>query len=144
MSFITKEELKTVSTLEIVNLITGTEDSIVEDIIEESVELMENYLYQYYDTDTIFSAIGQARKKIVVRLLKKIVIHEIFVRRSRVMNQTVKDGYDEAIALLDKAGSGDIKLDLPSKIVDSDGDGVPDKEATFLKLGSNKNYPNHW
>lgn len=144
MSFLTPAELTTVSTPEIVNLITHTNNSIVEDIIAESIELMEGYLYQYYDTDTIFAATGPARSKVLLRLLKKIVIHELFVRRSRQMNEVVANGYKEAMAWLEDVAAGSIKPKLAPKLVDVDGDGLPDTEAQFMKLGSNKNYNNHW
>ena len=46
--FLEKAELKTVATDEIINKIINNDDSIVTDIILESIDLMSSYLYQYF------------------------------------------------------------------------------------------------
>ena len=60
MAFLTKEELKTVSTTELINKLTANDDSIINDIIDESISLMRGYLSKYYDVDAIFSATANA------------------------------------------------------------------------------------
>lgn len=144
MSFLVKDELKTATTLEIVDLITRSDDSIVADIISESIDLMRGYLHELFDTDAIFSAEDGARSLTVLKHLKSIVVYEIYKRRSRVINESVKDGYNEAMRWLEKIGDGKIKPDLPKLQDDTDGDGVPDTDKPFMKLGSRKSYKNHW
>lgn len=144
MAFLTKNELKTVATIEVVDLITKTDDSIVDEIIAESIDLMRSYLYKYFDTDSVFNATGGERKRIVVKYLKDIVIHEIYQRRSRTMNEVAKLRYDEALNWLEQIGKGNISPDLPLRKIDIDGDGIPDEPNNWMKLGSRKNKANHW
>lgn len=141
---ITKEELKTVQTVEIINIITNTDDSIVDEIIEESVDVMKSYLHKYFDTEAIFSATGEDRIKVVVKRLKDIVIYEIMTRRAKQANEVTQKKYDDAILWLEQIAAGKIEPDLPPKFEDTDGDGTPDTAANFLKLGSRPSYKNHW
>jgi hypothetical protein len=142
--FLEKAELKTVATDEIINKIINNDDSIVTDIIDESVDLMATYLYQYYDTESIFAKTDSERNKTLLKHLKGIVIHEIYTRRTKIMNEVAKGKYDEAMLWLEKVSEGKIKPPLPPRTVDTDGDGTPDKPATFMKLGSRKTYQNHF
>lgn len=142
--FLDKSELKTVGVDEIINKIINNDDSIVTDIILESIDLMSTYLYEYYDTEVIFAKTGAERNLTVLKHLKGIVIHEIYSRRTKVINEVAKTRYDEAMLWLEKVSEGKIKPPLPAREVDTDGDGSPDSPATFMKLGSRKNYSNHF
>ncbi|OWP76544.1 phage protein Gp36 family protein [Flavobacterium oreochromis] len=142
--FLQKSELKTVALDEIINKIINGDDSIVSDIIDESIDLMSGYLHQYFDTEAIFNATGDARNKSVLKHLKGIVIHEIYTRRTKAFNEVAKTRYDEAMLWLEKVSEGKIKPPLPIRKIDTDGDGTGDTETTFLKLGSNKKYQNHF
>ncbi|AMA48978.1 phage protein Gp36 family protein [Flavobacterium covae] len=142
--FLAKEELKTVATEEIINKIINNDGTIVTNIIDESIDLMSGYLYQYYNTEAIFSAVDEARNLTVLKHLKGIVIHEIYTRRTKIFNEVAKTRYDEAMLWLEKVSEGKIKPPLPIRINDTDGDGTPDTPATFMKLGGRKNYTNHF
>ena len=142
--FLEKAELNTVATDEIINKIINNNDAIVEDIILESIDVIATYLYQYFDTDTIFSKTGHNRNRTVLKHLKGIVIYEIYTRRTKQMNEVAKSRYDEAMLWLEKVSEGKIKPPLPIRTLDTDGDGTPDTPATFMKLGSNKKYKNHF
>lgn len=139
MSFLNKEELQTVATAEIVNIIVNSDDTIIEEIIDESIDLMRSYLHQNYDTDTLFDQTGDDRSKIIVKYLKDIVIYEIYSRRTRQMNELAKQRYDEAIMWLDKITKGEINPGLPPRIDPDTGTG-----GTFMKTGSRRTYDNHW
>jgi phage gp36-like protein len=142
--FLEKSELKTVSTDEIIDRIINNDSTIVNDIIEESIDVVKGYLFEYFDTTAIFLATGNNRSKTVLKHLKSIVRYELYARRSKVMNEVAKLSYDEAILWLEKVASGKIKPDLPIKVNDTNGDGTPDTPATFMKLGSRKKYQNNW
>lgn len=142
--FLEKAELKTVATDEIINKIINNDDSIVTDIILESIDVVSTYLYQYFDTEVIFSKTGDERNKTILKHLKGIVIYEIYTRRTKIMNEVAKSRYDEAMLWLEKVSEGKIKPPLPVRIIDTDGDGTADTPATFMKLGSNKKYQNHF
>lgn len=144
MAFLTKNELKTVATLEVVNLITNGDDTIVTEIIDESIEIIKSYLFKYFDVDAIFQAEGPNRSKVVLKYLKDIAIHEIYIRRTKQMNEVAKLRFDEAMLWLEKVSKGTIQPNLPLKQVDTNGDGEPDGSVPFLKLGSRKTYKNHY
>lgn len=144
MAFLTQEELKTKATTEIINLITGGDDSIVTDIIDECIDIMKDYLFKYYDTEVIFTNEDADRSKTVLRHLKSLVIREIYARRSKLMNKVAQDNYDEAMNWLEKVASGKIEVDLPLKKIDTDGDGVGDSLTGFFKFGSRKKYANRF
>ena len=140
--YLTKEELKTVATKEVIDLITQGDEQIVTEIIAESIDLIASYLYKYYDTEAIFDKEGDERSKILLKYLKDIVIHEIYIRRTKNLNQVAKLRYDEAILWLEKIG--EIEVALPKRLRDTDGDGNPDTPTPFMKLGGRKTYKNHW
>ncbi len=142
--FLNIDELKTVATREVIDLITNKNDSIVEEIISESIDLISSYLFKYYNTDAVFSKQGDERSRVLLKYLKDIVIHEIYIRRTKNINETAKLRYDEAILWLEKIAKGDIEIDLPKRLVDIDGDGTPDEPMPFMKLGSRKTYKNHF
>ncbi|MGC1471533.1 MAG: phage protein Gp36 family protein [Psychroserpens sp.] len=144
MAFLTKAELKTKSTTQIIDIITANNEPTVEEIITESIDVMHNCLFQYYNTDAIFAAEGTDRSKIVLKYLKAIVIKEIYDIRSTGISEGMQNNYDEAMNWLDKVSEGKKKADLPPKQTDTDGDGTPDENVPFMKLGSRKNYPNRF
>ncbi len=116
MAFLTKEELKTVSDINIVNKITNLDDSIVTEIIDESIDKMKSYLSRYYDAESIFSTEGNARKRHIVKKLKDIVIYEIYERHTRDTNAVAERRYSEAMDWLEKINSGELgDGTLPSK-----------------------------
>ena len=142
--FLEKSELKTVGLEEIINRIINSDDSIVEEIIAESIDVMSGYLFQYFDTTAIFEASGENRNLTIVKHLKGIVLFEIYTRRTKQLNEVAKMRYDEAMLWLEKVSKGTIQPNLPPKLTDTNGDGTPDSEVPFMKLGSRKNYPNGW
>lgn len=144
MPFLVKDELRTVATMEIINLITNNNDSIVSDVIDESIDVMCSYLHQYYDIAAIFSAQNADRNLTVLKHLKSIVIFEVSIRRKCPISKFHEDAKNEALLWLEKVSEGKIKPPLPLKLVDTDGDGEPDSPDTWLKLGSNKKYKNHF
>ena len=144
MAFLDKVELKTVATVDVVNLITNSDDTIVTEIIDESIDIMKSYLFKHFDTDIIFEAVGADRSRVIVKYLKDITIHEIYIRRTKQMNEVAKERFDEAMLWLEKVAKGIIQPDLPPKLVDTDGDGEPDGTVPFMKLGSRKTYKNHY
>lgn len=142
--FLVKQELETVATIEIINLITNNKETIITDIIDESIDLFSTYLYQYYDTEKIFSQVGDNRSKTILKHLKAVVIFEVAKRRKSPISKYDEEAKDEAMLWLEKVSKGEIKPPLPIRLQDTDGDGEPDNPATFLKLGSNKKYQNHF
>lgn len=144
MAFLEKEELRTVAPVELVSLITNNNDATVQNVIDETIDVISGYLYEYYDTEAIFSKTDDERNLTILKHLKAIVIFEISkIRRCPISSHT-DDAKNEALNWLEKVSEGKIKPPLPGRPIDSDGDGVPDQTVPFMKLGSRKNYPNHF
>lgn len=142
--FLTEDELKTVSTVEVVNLITNNDDDTVENIIAECIALMKSYLYKYYDTDATFSAQGEARNLTLLRHLKILVLSDLYFLRKKQMPEGLEKKYDEAMRWLESVAKGNINVNLPPKLEDLDGDGEIDDERPFMRIGSRKSYKNHF
>lgn len=141
MAFLTKSELKTKSPVTIIDLITNTDDTTVDEITTENIDTMKSYIFKYYDVDAIFNTQGNDRSKVVLKHLKSLVIADIYDIRKNDIPPSTEKKYDEAMRWLEKVSKGDIQPDLPPRVEDTDGDGV-NEPATFMKLGSRKNYAN--
>lgn len=144
MAFLEKDELRTVAPVEIVNLITNNNDTTVNDVILENIDVMSGYLYEYYDTEAIFTATGEARSLTILKHLKAIVIYEVSKIRRVAITEAIETGNNEALKWLELVSQNKIKPPLPRRQTDSDGDGIPDQEVKFMKLGSRSTYKNHW
>ena len=107
--FLVLSELKTVSDPAIVDIITGLDDTIVTQIIDESIDVMSSYLSVYYDPVEIFSQVTDTRNLMVIKHLKDLVIYEIYIRHTRDMNEVAKTRYDEAMNWLEKMNTGEYK-----------------------------------
>ncbi|NDW10463.1 phage protein Gp36 family protein [Dysgonomonas sp. 520] len=141
MAFLTKEELKTVADIAIVNKITDLDDSIVVDIIDESIDKMKSYLSRYYDVESIFSAEGNERKKSIVKRLKDIVIYEIYERHTREPNAVAARRYAEAMDWLEKINTGELgDGTLPPKPEDSGDDDSSTGTTGDTRFGSGTKY----
>jgi phage gp36-like protein len=135
--FLEKEELKTVSDITIVNKITNLDDTIVEEIIEESIDLMKSYLSRFYDAEAIFDQTGNDRKKAIVKKLKDIVIFEIYNRNKWGVDSDTERSYAEAINWLEKLNTGEFgDSTLPSKPAPIPDDGT----SGDTRFGGNRRY----
>lgn len=144
MAFLEVPELKTVSTIKVVNLITNNDDATVLELVAENIDLMKSYIYKYYDAEAIFNAEGDERSKVILKHLKSLLVYDLYMIRNKAVTEEIDKKYNEAMGWLEKINKGSIDADLPRKKNDTDGDGTPDTASTFMKLGSRKSYKNHW
>lgn len=105
--FIEKEELKTVVDIKIVDKITNLDDTIVNNIVDETVSIMKGHMSKYYDVEAIFSATGINRNQTVLKRLKDIVIYEVYERHTREQNKVAERRYQEAMNWLEKLNTGE-------------------------------------
>jgi phage gp36-like protein len=112
--FIKQEELKSAIYEYQLSEIVEDDPQIVEMAIEAAVQEMISYLAPNrgsivrYDTNAIFSAVGDARNALVLELCKSIAVWYI-CRLSTVdiISDKVKERYDRAISWLEKvSGTG--------------------------------------
>ena len=134
--FLEIEELKTVSTEEIVAKIVGGDESIITNIIEESIALMKGYMSRFYDVEEIFGQKGKQRHLATLKRLKDIVIYEIYERHTRNQNSVAARRYNEAMAWLEKLSTGELgdKTLPPVKPTE------PVSQTGESRFGGNKKY----
>lgn len=142
MPFLTIQELTTEAPESFINILKGTEDDAINEIIADMIDLMKTNLGSYYDVATIFDTEGEDRSRTVLNYLKDLVFYKIQKRRKPGVLDT--SDYDEAMKWLEELSTGKRKADLPPKLQDTDGDGIPDTEVPFMKLGGRKTYTNGW
>lgn len=138
MSFLIKSELKTAGVPEVIAKVTNGDDDIIASVIDESIDEMKGYLAVNYDAEAVFAAVDDARNKTVLKYLKKIVIYELYKRKSNLLDEDTITSYEDAMAWLKNVAKGIIAADLPTRNTDStDGDG-------FIKFGGNTRYPSNY
>jgi len=142
MPFLTIQELTTEAPESFINILKGTETTVINEIISDMIDVMKTNLGSYYDINVIFNAEGPARSRTVLNYLKDLVFYKIQKRRK----PGVLDGsdYDEAMKWLEELSTGKRKADLPRKKMDTNNDGIPDTDVPFMKLGGRKSYQNGW
>lgn len=142
MPFLTAQELTTEAPESFINILKGTEANIIDEIIKDQISIMKTNLGSYYDIQEIFDKTAENRDRTVLNYLKDLVFYKLQKRRKPGVLDPSE--YDEAMKWLEELSTGKRKADLPPKKVDTDGDGIPDKEVPFMKLGGRKSYTNGW
>lgn len=143
MAFLTIDELKSVAPADFLAILVGTEETIVDTMIEEMIALIKTNLGAYYDMEEVFSKTELERDGTVLMYLKDLVYYKLLKRRKpgAVLNE---DEYNEAMKWLEDISTGKRRTNLPTIKTDTDGDGIPDKDVPFMKLGNNRKYQNGW
>lgn len=109
MAFLDKDELRTTATISIIDKITQEDESTVDTIIEECIDEMKTYMSSY-DVASIFSATGGARSKVILRHLKSLVTHQIFLKGGSEFG--AENSY-QSTKWLEKVSKGAVTLSLP-------------------------------
>lgn len=90
----------------------------------EAVEEVSGYLRPVYDTEAIFSAVGNRRNRLIVMYTADIVLYNLSACLPQKMGSEIrKERYDRAIRWLEGIQAGRIVPDLPLA-KDSDGNGA--------------------
>ena len=140
MAFLTKDELKTVAQIALIDKITNLDNSIVENIINESIALMKGYLSRFYDVDEIFSKTGGDRNLAVLKKLKDIVIYEIYEHHTREQNAVAQRRYSEAMLWLEKLNTGEFGDGTIPPAPEPDPEGDTTGTTGDARFGGNKRY----
>lgn len=122
--FINKEDYKVVIGDSAFKVISQADPEIVANAEFEAVEEVAGYLRPVYDTDTIFSASGDDRNRLVVMYTADIALYHMSAALPQKMGTEIrKERYDRAIKWLEGVQSGKIVPDLPVLEV-ADGNGA--------------------
>lgn len=132
-NFLQKSELNTVLPISLADAITNQDDSIVSQIISESIALMSSYLSKFYDVQAIFSASGSQRNLTVLKYLKDIVAFEIIRAHTHdTANESAQQRYDTAIQWLRDLNTGTLSdSTLPPLPIQPDSDPATSGNVRF-------------
>lgn len=140
MAFLTVEELYTHLHEEVIDEITGNDDTKAESAIKAALEEALGYL-SAYDTATIFAATGDARNPILLLYTKDIAVwHFINLANPNVEMQLRLDRYEKAVKWLEKVQAGKTNPSLPLPAAPEDGSPL----ENFMKWGSNPKRNNYF
>ncbi len=114
MAFLSKDELKTNASVELLEIIAKQDDTTISTIIEGWIDEMKTHMTQY-DVETIFSAEGEDRSKVVLKNLKALVTYDIFQLGDSDFGEKK---HDDAVVWLEKVARGMAKLDLPAALTE--------------------------
>jgi len=136
MAFLTKTELKTRTHLEIINAIIKNDDTIIDMIISESITYMKGFLRARFDVDVVFDKTGNDRDQVVLKILKDIVIYEIYSSHNpAMMTKVVQDNHDRAQKWLKEVQKENINPDLTKRT---------DEGINYIAYGSNTKRSSHY
>lgn len=128
-----QEDFKTLVRENNLNQIIDNETATLTIVIGETIAHVRSYLFERYDTPTIFAKTGEERDPYLLKLCKHIAIYELYKRLPKYIpdNQRELD-YKEAITALEKIAAGEVGLDLPRKVVSEN----KTKKYTRRRFGS--------
>ncbi len=130
--FVEKAEFKTIIQLSTLDHLTGSDDSIVSEMVAEAVAEMKCYLASRYETVTIFSAVAEERNKTIVMYLKDMVLYHICSRKHAMVMPIIRaKRYEAALAWLKAVQAQEIN---PVNL---------NQTIAIVKNGSNNKRNNH-
>lgn len=138
--FITKAEFKTIIIPEILERLTNKDDSVLVDIITESIEEMKGFLQGANYNLAAFNATGNSRNKVLLKHLKRICSYELLKRKDHPVDQDTQNAYDETMTWLEKVAVGKMPVHGLAKNT------TPGNQsgADFIEFGSNPKYTSNF
>jgi phage gp36-like protein len=131
--FLLKEDFTTLVKDNNLNQIIENNDAIFDTVVGETIAHVRSYLYERYDTPTIFGKTGTERDAYLMKLCKHIAIYELYKRLPKYIENSQRElDYKEAINALENISEGKVGLNLPRKVIDI----ATDTKYTRRRLGS--------
>lgn len=138
--FITNEDYKVVIGEQALKVISQVSEENRSNAETEAIEEIAGYLRPKYDTEAVFSAMGNQRNKLVVMRACDIAIYHMAASTPQKMGMEIrKERYERAIKWLEGVQAGKIVPDLPLAI-DENGNSV----GLPIKYGSQKKQRYNW
>ena len=103
-----------------IDVITGTDDTIVESAIDSAISEAKGYLNDF-DITAIFAASGTARNSLLLTFIKDIAVwHFMTLSNYQADVEFRKARYERAVAWLKSVMKGDVVPDLPMRTASDD------------------------
>lgn len=138
--FITDQDYKVVIGDQALKVVSQVSQENRENAEAEAIEELAGYLRPKYDTDSIFSATGDNRNRLIVMYAADCALYHMAASLPQKMGMEIrKERYERAISWLEGVQKGTIVPDLPLA-TDSDGNPV----GFPLKYGCQKKLRHNW
>ncbi len=128
MSFLVKTDFKYSIDLNVLDALTGGDDTIWQELSDEAVNEMKSFLSSRYDVVTIFAIIGTGRDKTIVMYCKDITLYHLYsLYNFKSIPQIRINRYNHALQWMQDVSAQKIN---PF--------GLPLNTSSFIKSGSNE------
>ena len=135
--YTSKDELKTHMNVDSIDVITGSDDTIVDAAIDSAVSEAKGYLGRF-DIAQIFSAVGAARNTLLLTFVKDLATwHLVVLSNYQADIEFREKRYNRAVSWLKSVQKGDVTPDLPLAAV------TEEKPAKII-YGSNPKKTQHF
>ncbi len=133
MPFFVKADLKYAIDLTVLDSLTGSDDTIIDELVAEGITEMKAILSARYDVNSIFSVGGTGRHKTIVMYLRDIVLYHIFsISNLGTIPDIRVQRYQAALQWMKDVNEQTINLDT-----------LPLNDKELIKYGSNDKRENH-
>ena len=133
MAFLAKTDYRFSISISVLNALTGSDDTIVDEFSAEAVEEMKSYLNTRYDVTAIFNATGTNRNKTIMMYCKDISLYHLYSISTMVAIPDVRvNRYKKALQWLEEVNEQKINPD-----------GLLLNTKSFVKTGGNDKRINH-
>ena len=115
--FTTKDELKTHMNIDSIDVITGSDNTLVTSAIDGAISEAKGYLTAF-DVATLFGATGSDRHALLLTFVKDMAVWHLMALSNYQADLELREKrYDRAIAWLKAVQKGDVVPDLPASVV---------------------------
>lgn len=115
-NFITKADYYTGKRQQVIDQLIDDDDSLLDEAEKDAIDLVTTKLH-HYDTETIFSQVGDDRDRTVLRWCKYIALYYLYNRTDDAfIPESVVKNYDDTMDQLDRLSNAREFLDLPRKL----------------------------
>lgn len=123
-SYLAKSDFLTIIREADLNEILDDTDATLDQVEEESISMIKNYIGQRYDIDTELAKSGSARNQFFLSQLKKAALYNLYRRTgNNIVPEVINQDYADVMDWLEKVAKAKINLDLDI-LNDSDGDPI--------------------
>lgn len=118
---------------------TADFEETINNLEQETIDLVKSYLSQYYNVAKIFDESKPVKNGVLSKIMTKIILYEAVRRNAyRKVPTDYKEDYEWAIETLEKLNTGKMNLsDLPPKEATDEN---PDTGSLLYGNLSNENY----
>ncbi|MHC5309126.1 hypothetical protein ACYSNM_03445 [Myroides sp. LJL116] len=135
--YLTIEEFKTHARSEEINAIILGDETIALASIDIAIEFVSSKLMKQYDTDKIFSEIGNKRNPLVLKVVKDIALWELIgLSNPSIDYNDKKFRYEESVSWLTAVYKG-----MPTKLPRIE---EPEDRSSSFSWNSNPKRTNHY